>query len=381
MIAYVILIANFSLLCSVYAKSSRAAVTLVMTGLFILYVLPLPVMKTLLNLQSRGFLSTNDSIFKCVVSYCDYCVEISVINRIHIILSTGFSESILSRQVFYNSLLGACCFIVAWLFFERCTETNPALKFRSGLKKYKRKKRKPRPGRLAISWKEFYFLSGGTNALAVKSFLYFSGIILVVGGGIFLDQHSQSAFTFAYTWKELNNAILLLMATGFVVECTVYFSRVFREERTQKMLPLLTILPLSIVRIAYEKIGGCLVAIIPVCIGMCIIVTISPDSLLTLFQFGDHSLIFLFLIQLFVFLHLLVFFSIIVRWGALAFSIGIMILIDSCAMPVLQITFLLFGATSGVTGIVLPAFYLGLLSCFILQMLIINRLNQIASEE
>jgi len=82
-----------------------------------------------------------------------------------------------------------------------------------------------------------------------------------------------------------------------------------------------------------------------------------------------------------VFLHLLTYFSILIRWGALAFAIGTMILVESCATPFLQIIFLLFHKMIGETGILLPAFYFSLLSCFALQILIANRLHRIASEE
>ncbi len=58
-----------------------------------------------------------------------------------------------------------------------------------------------------------------------------------------------------------------------------------------------------------------------------------------------------------------------------------MVLIESCVTPFLQIIFLLFHTVTGETGIILPVFYFSLLSCFALQILIANRLHQIASEE
>ncbi len=380
MVAYVLLIANFSLLCSVYAKRSGGAIALVMSALFLFFFSPFVMTKLLSNLQSRGYMATNDSLSQGIVSYIDYCNEISVTNSLNTILTTGYSGSVMSTQVITNSLIGAGCFIIAWLIFERCTETNPVLEKRMGFRWHKRKK-KSRPGRLAISWKEFHFLSGGTKALQFKSIIYLSGILSVVGGGIFLDHYSSPTFVFPYSWKELMNTSLLLLVSGFVVESTIYFSRIFREERTQNMLPLLSILPLSLTRIAYEKIGAYLLALMPVCSGICIIVLISPDSAFNLFESGYHSLFILFLIQFIVFLHLLTYFSIVVRWGALAFSIGTLILIDSCAAPFLQIIFLMFNKVFGETGFLLPLFYLALLSCFVLQILIVKRLHQIASEE
>ena len=381
MVAYVLLVANFSLLCSVYAKRSGTAIALVLTAFFLFFFFPLLMTEFLANLQSRGYLTTNDSLYQGIVSCVNYCKEISVTNSLNTILTTGYSESVMTTQVIDNLLIGFSCFFIAWLIFERCTETKPVLEKRRGIKWYKRKKRKSRPGRLAISWKEFHFLSGGTRALQLKSTLYLSSILTIVGGGMILDQYSSPTFVFPYSWKELMNTSLILLVSGFVVECTIYFSRIFREERTQKMIPLLSILPLSLMRIAYEKIGGYLLALTPVCIGICIIVLISPDSAFNLFDSGYHSLFVVFLIQLIVFLHFLTYFSIVVRWGALAFAAGTMILMASCTTPFLQIAYLLFGKVFGETGFFLPLFYLSLLSCFVLQILIGKRLNQIASEE
>jgi len=74
-------------------------------------------------------------------------------------------------------------------------------------------------------------------------------------------------------------ASLLLMVIGFTLECTVYSSRIFREERKQKMLPLLMILPHSFLRIAYEKIWAYCIALTPVCIGICAVILVAPNSL------------------------------------------------------------------------------------------------------
>ncbi|MCH9653078.1 MAG: hypothetical protein K0U86_11885 [Planctomycetes bacterium] len=381
MIAYVILIANFSLLCSVYANRSGIAISLVVAALFIFFISPYILTKISVDLQSRGYLGTNDLITLSLKSYCDLLIEFSVIERIRTILSTGYSESVINAQVVSNCLIGIFCFLTAWILFARCTENNPtAKKSRRSLNR-KGKMRKTRPGRLAIAWKDFHLMAGGTKVLWIKSLFYLSVILLLVGGGIFLDRYSHTTFIFRYSWKELMGASLFFLISGFVIECTIYSSRIFREERTQKILPLLTLLPHSLVRLAYEKIWGCSITIIPVFVGICLIVLLEPDSFSIFLGSGLDSLLILFFIQFAVFLHLLTYFSILVRWGALAFAIGAFVLLESCATPFLHITFLLFDTAIGDAGILFPAFYFSLMICFVLQILIAKRLHQIAAED
>ena len=381
MIAYIILIANFSLLCSVYARHSGEAIAFVLIGLLIFFYAPGILTKMSTNLQSRGYLTANELIPRSIEAYQEFSKDISVIERINTILSTGYSEEVLSTQVISNFLIGIFCFVTAWLFFERFTVADQSES--TGKKRMGReqKRRKSRPGKLAFVWKEFHFVAGGRKALITKFILYTLVLFFVIGGGLLLDQYSDVSFIFSFSWNELMKASLLLILTGLVIECTIYTSRLFREERKLKTLPLITILPHSLLRIVYEKIAGCMIALLPVGIALCLVILIAPENLFNFYNAGFNSLLLLIGIQFVVFLHLLAYYSIVVRWGALAFAIGTIILIESCATPFMQIIFFLFHVAIGETGIILPVFYLSLLSCFLLQILIANRLQQIAAEE
>lgn len=381
MIAYVILIANFSLLCSVYAKRSGVAISLVISALFFFFISPTLLTNISTDFQSRGYLGANDFITQSIKSYSNFCNNLSVIERINVILTTGYSESVITAQVISNILIGIICFLTAWLVFERCTETKATVKKRKNHPDQTRKMRNSRPGRLAIAWKDFYLMTGGPKALLTKTFFYLSVILLVVGGGLFLDRYSQSTFLYRYSWKELMGVSLGLLVAGFIIECTAYSSRIFRDERTQKMIPVLMLLPHSTLRLAYEKIWGCSLALIPVCIAIGLIILLEPDSLSLYIGTELDSLLLLFIIQFAVFLHLLTYFSILVRWGAIALAIGAFVLVESCATPFLHITYLLFHESIGETGLIFPAFYFSIMMCFALQILVAKRLHKIASEE
>ena len=160
MIAYVILIANFSLLCSVYAKRSGVAISLVLASLFIFFVSPSILTKISAALQLRGYLGANDLMTQNLKTYCDFCNEISVIEQIRLILTTGYSKSVINAQVGSNFLIGAFCFLTSWMIFDHCTENQPAKKKETSNRTKNRKSGRPdqgglqSPGKIFILWQE-----------------------------------------------------------------------------------------------------------------------------------------------------------------------------------------------------------------------------------
>ncbi|QDT94377.1 hypothetical protein [Gimesia algae] len=303
-----------------------------------------------------------------------------MIEQIKHILTTGFSDSILSSQVISNVSLGILFFITAWFVFDFYTDRTTIKESRSRKKQSLKRLMNLRPGTNPFVWKEYQFSGGGMKASLLKLVLYPTLVLIVVGGGILVAQFTTSNSIQIFTWKELVSASFLLLLVSFVIECTIFTSRIFREERIQKMIPLLSILPCSLFRIAYEKIGGILLSLIPVSLSITMVMLIVPESITYLTSSGLYSLVPLIIIQFCVFLHLLTYYSLVVRWGALALAIGTFILVEFCATPLLHLFYLMFKETIGEAGILLPAFYLSLICCFILQILIAGRLHQIAAE-
>ncbi|WP_417386904.1 hypothetical protein [Gimesia sp.] len=381
LIGYIILISNFALLCSVYAKRSGEAIALVIIALFFYFLFPALQYHLIVNLQNRGYLSSTDSISSSSKYLFELSQEHSVIEQIRQILTTGYSGSILNSQVISNVSVGILFFIIAWFIFDLCTDKRTAKEPSSRKRQSSKRLMNSRPGTYPFAWKEFQFSGGGMRASLLKLILYPTMSIIVIAGGILLDQYTSSSSTQTFTWQELVSASLLLLFVIFVVECTIYTSRIFREERIQKMIPLMSILPCSLLRISYEKVGGIILSLIPVSFTIILIILIVPESIMYLTSSGFYSLVPLTIIQFCIFLHLLAYYSLVVRWGALAFAIGTFILVESCATPLLHLFYLMFQDTTGEAGVLLPAFYLSLISCFILQILIAGRFYQIAAEE
>ncbi len=381
MVAYVILISNLALLCSVYARRSGTAIALVMILLFFLFVLPILLSETLANLQSRGLIDSQGFIAQGIESIHHLSQQISVIERFQTILQVGFKESVLSMQVVSNIMIGVVAFFAAWACFEPWSLRTDAGRVSNPKPSLKTRLRNSRPGQMAFVWKEFQFNSGGKQAFILKLVIYPLLVVLITAGGMFLDGFSSVSFISSYSWRGMMSTSLLLLSAGFIVESTLYVSQMFRDEHRQKMLPLMLLLPHSLSRIIYEKTVGLSLALIPVASGILLIVILAPDSLLEMVDISWQIYIPLIMVQYIVFLHLLAYYSLVVRWGALAIAIGSLILLQACLTPFLQIMYFFFHFSIGANGIIMPAFYLSLISCVVLQFLISGKLRQIAAEE
>ena len=381
MVAYVILISNLALLCSVYARRSGTAIALVLIVLFFLFVLPMLLSETVTNLQSRGLINPQGVIAQGVEIIHQLSQQISVIERFQKILQVGFNDSVLSMQVLSNALIGFVSFFAAWACFEHCSLRGETDQASDQNRSMKMRLRNSRPGQMAFVWKEFQFNSGGKQAFILKLIIYPLLVILITVGGMLLDDYSSVAFISSYSWRGMMSTSLMLLSAGFVIESTLYVSQMFRDEHRQKMLPLIVLLPHTLSRIIYEKTVGLSLALIPAVSGILLIIVLTPDILLDIVDIAWQIYIPLILVQYIVFLHLLAYYSLVVRWGALAFAIGSLILVQACLAPFLQIMYFFFHFSIGANGIIMPAFYLSLIICVLLQFLISGKLRQIAAEE
>jgi hypothetical protein len=110
----------------------------------------------------------------------------------------------------------------------------------------------------------------------------------------------------------------IVMTIGLVVlffELCYFASRVFKEEVKWCTLPVVMMLPTSTTRLAYHKVLGCLIGVIPG------ILFFTLGAFLNPYHLSDIALgIGLGLPGVIFFLHLVVFFSLAVKRGGLALS-------------------------------------------------------------
>ena len=233
----------------------------------------------------------------------------------------------------------AVLFLLSWLLFEPSTklQANPS---RDGLGVRTRGIRAgrwspfgvfavPRSWKRAFAWKDFHFLAGGKVFFLLK-FLLFG---FIVGGSIVyacpdaLDPGQTIAQRLAQLaggtlWRDAATASMFILMCALGFELSVYASRVFFDEIRFQSLPILLLVPTSISRIGWGKVGGCLLGVLP---GLFWLIV---SAMLGVWKDPTHIVPILVspricwgLLQFITFLHIVALLSLYVRWGALPLAI------------------------------------------------------------
>ena len=156
--AYLVFVANLGLLCSVVCPNSRRASTLLTVSLFVLLVV-LPVLNSFAGLWTAMH-PADTFARRSVATLMRWEQDVSMWSRISAIVSTGFAESALSRQVVWHLAAAIGCFGLSWAGFERFTRESHAVRplerfFARSSRRVRRRRvgrpwRSPLPGRISI---------------------------------------------------------------------------------------------------------------------------------------------------------------------------------------------------------------------------------------
>ncbi|MDB6174772.1 MAG: hypothetical protein JWL59_4083 [Chthoniobacteraceae bacterium] len=352
LMAYVIFLSNLALFASVV--SARTAGAAILTGFLLVLFLfghyfTLGILSVLHWMGMIRF-STPGTILQAFLNGWKILLPST---RFEEVLSTGFSGSLLSPQIYGNLALGLLFFAIAWASFDFfCRDekdsTPRRFLFRPGPKTVGiasafRIFNAGRAWKAALIWKDFHFLAGGKLTVFIKLLLYlllpYGGILLANGNGTLqLDEYG-----YTYLWS---------MVVVFFAELVVMAGRIFRQERRWQTLSSLAMLPISIRRLAYQKVLGCLVGCWPtflIFLGGCLLLLMANWADAVLWWSNPnrdilHSLAlqldwrgvgaFVGVVALVLFfLHLVVDLSLRFKWGALPLAIGITWLLNMIALP------------------------------------------------
>ena len=274
MAAWMILVANLALFCSVRCATSGRAAGLAGAILALFALLPQLISSSLAAMPA-GFLSK--STIDMIGRLPNVLASISVFDRLTEILgsTTGFSFlgiplsfsaptataiggiAVLFGGQFWLSLtVAATLFVVSTLTLDLWSAPTDV-----GGPSEKQSVRRWAVGRcwpLAIAWKEFLFFTGGRSFGFAKML---GGLLAFIGFWCFqeLDAHYGGvALHRDHSW----HAFLTFVAV-FTIEVLVYSSGcLFFEVRQQTQSTLATV-PISSVRVLLEKLLGCMIALVP----------------------------------------------------------------------------------------------------------------------
>lgn len=335
--AYLILLANLGLLSSVVCRRSGNASAMTVALLLIYYLAGWEMTALQLGLRNGGVIAAGGPADNLLAALAETGQKSTIWVRMQEITSTGFAAPVVGVQVVSNVLLALAAFLASWVGFNFFTGVRPV---RAGLssrwlalgKMLPGYFRRHRPGRDALRWKEFHYVTGGWPLVFFKFFVY--GVIVV---GIVLIGHHYYQADITRTSPVAALAMLLCL----VVEASIYSSRIFHDEWHDRTLALLMMLPIRTPHIVYSKIVGCLPALAPAFFWLVVISISWPRGsqealnvlILPSRWFGVLLIVLL--------LTLTAFFSMVVRWGALPLAVGVMLFGATfggcCFSPVLGI--------------------------------------------
>ena len=196
----------------------------------------------------------------------------------------------------------------------------------------------PRAWSNAIAWKEFFFTTGGTLGFLGSSLL----LTFIIGLGIFISWYDSNIDIVMIGWF-----ILITGLSFFILKCVYMSSTVFNREMEEKTYATLTLLPVSIRKIAYSKILGGSLFIVPSLIAILIGILFATNFLSDV-EFDSKwlltgSLIISGLVQFIFYLYLVTFFSLIIRYGGFVIALLVFILVKICmGIPSLMISLMSF---------------------------------------
>ncbi len=257
--AFMIFLANLALLASVVCKRSTGAAVLTVLALVFFFAI-VPLLNFLAHVPARiGLIAADAAWVRALEHLAELAHLASPSRRLMEILGTGFDGRVFDWQAGSNLALGAGCFLLAWLVFDRfCDEQQESAPRAGGARRRRRWLRGFSAGRAwprALAWKDFYFLAGGRVWVLGKFLIY--GLLLAAVFCVpraFWEPMSLAVFGSITFW---------VMALLIGIELAFIAASLFKIERQAHTLSTLAVLPMSMRRIALHKLLGILPALLP----------------------------------------------------------------------------------------------------------------------
>jgi hypothetical protein len=326
--AYMVLLANVGLFFSIACRRGGAASISTLLFLILYFAAAPGLMAIRLGLLNGGVIAKSGWIDRHFEDAAELCRSGSIWNRIESITQTVFGDSPIGIQVLFSLLVAAMFFLLAWGTFHYFTRdargsASPKVDLVSQLVGLGRKHR-ARPGRRPLAWKEFHFVAGGMPVQIVKFLIYGA-----MTGLVFWAAERY----YGYSLAQAGEFVAIMMLVVITLESSMYASVIFHDEWRDRTLPLLTMLPIRPSSIIHWKIAGCLPALIPALVWLIAGCVIWPQGLEEFAKVLFLPSRWFVVLVAALFLTLTMFFSMVVRWGALPLAIAVMalgVLVSGC---------------------------------------------------
>jgi len=319
LLAHVFLVANVGLFCSVIARRTNSAVGLCALFLFAYLVLPGVTFGVLSSGLPPGATGSSDdgtmflgAAHKVGLVVSRELYHSTAFHQLWVTLTTGFDGGPLNQQVISNLAGGGLLFLLGWLVFDvfnRNIDVATASGARTLASLFQRKGRTAvRAWKAAIVGREFRFAAGGFTTWIIKLLIY---------GPVAYCAVAMTDQRILLDVDPTDFGAVLMFGALFVVlpiEATVLASRLFRGEIKEKTWSTLCMLPRSLAGVAYSKLAGTALALVPVVFYFLVGSQLYPRGVVDFAEeLGDPQTIvatFLVFAHFVFFLHLVTWFSI-----------------------------------------------------------------------
>jgi hypothetical protein len=167
----------------------------------------------------------------------------------------------------------------------------------------------------ALAWKEFFFTTGGTFGVILISFIL-AGVMWYELYSAFLQGTAGN--------QDIGMMFLVTGLIFFALQWGYISSTIFNHEIEGKTYSTLIMLPVSLRNIAYSKLLGCSIFLIPsmavIVIGLAFLSDFFQNIPLSMNSLGTLSMIISGGVQFLFYLYLVVLFSLKVRYGGFVFA-------------------------------------------------------------
>ena len=371
--AFLFFLSNLGLICSVVCARSRSASTLVVLSLAF-YFLGIPLLKWIFVLMvQEGWVAAGSLYDVYPKIIFDWFSQFSVMNQINIILITGFNESPWGMQFWGTLIFGMVLFLWACTLFNRFALSEVSTSPGRGLIS-KKKSHYFSPGRTwanALMWKDYFFVNGGYGMAVIKFCCYGIALLALC---TFVAYMSRS-----YSREEFALTVFWTMLVVLLIEISLISARVFHVEVQWNTLVSTAMLPQSMSKIAYSKVFGCLLGLVPACFYMMIGFVLCIDEM-----FYDIGMIlvepgfWMACFEILFFWHLTALLSTYIKWGALPLAFVLMWVGNM--FFILSVNLIALGGGSSVLELLNIIFTLAMFVCIAISHFIIKkRLVQLAS--
>ena len=357
--AYVVLLANVALFFSVICRRTFAAAFMSVLAIAGYFVFAWASYGIASLLEDGGVIATDGLLIRIPRSLA----ETTIMWRLGEVFETGFMEGPLCLQVLANTGAAILLFGLSWIIFNAFTRNQlnddggaarpvGTMKSKRSHKEGRKLFTPDRPGSSrALFWKDWHFLHYGRLGMLIRFGLLGCLFFFIVPAlSILFNYSPRRRFDLDRLLLDLDEFgawMFFLSAVVLVLQLCLHAGKIFRDEIRWKTLSSIAMLPMSMTRIAYQKVGAALITVLPMlCFMMLGLVLASEEILDDLGRFDAEELFYFFtavfyiVAQVFMGVHIIAILSLYLKWGS--FALGLFLVF------IFNMAFFMFAALSSI---------------------------------